>query len=656
MPITVIIHSLNEEKNIADCIISARLLTDEIILIDMESTDKTIEITNRLNVPIYNFPRSNYVEPAREFGIKQAKTDWVMILDADERITKELANEIKDITKYNQIQSDKISKKTDYIRLNPIESDSVRLHPIISDYISQYKIPRRNTFAGIKWLKHGGWWPDYQTRLINKKYFIGWPKRIHSTPKIKGKIGYLKNPLIHYFHGDLNGMVKKTIIFEDIESDLLFKAKRKTGIGIFFRKYLAELYRRLIKNLGFLDGPFGIIEAIYQAFSKTITYLFLYEKQNQKACLPVGRVGLYDPYLDTLGGGEKHILSIMDVFADLGYEVNIFWDKNLTKEIKNRFNLRCIDTSKYLLNIFKKKPSTLRTLQTLKTLKTFDYFFYVTDGSYFFSGAKNNFVFCMVPDKKLYNLNLLNRLKLWNYKFISNSPFTTKSLNKLGINPITITPYIENKIISNNKNKTKKEKIILSVGRFFPHLHSKRQDLAIKTFLQLKSQSKEFSDYKLILAGGLMKEDQKYFNQLKSLAKNDSSIKFKPNIKLYELYKLYKLSNYFWHFAGYGVDEEKNPEQVEHFGITPLEAMASGCLTFCYSAGGPKELIVDGENGFLFSNEHQLIDKMIKVDLDGALKANIRKNGIKFVKENFSYKIFQKKVVDLFRVRPSTKD
>ena len=74
-------------------------------------------------------------------------------------------------------------------------------------------------------------------------------------------------------------MVKKTIIFENIESDLLFKAKRKTGTGIFFRKFLAEIYRRLIRNLGFLDGPFGIIEAIYQAFSKTITYLFLYEKQ-----------------------------------------------------------------------------------------------------------------------------------------------------------------------------------------------------------------------------------------------------------------------------------------------------------------------------------------------------------------------------------------
>ena len=253
--LTIIIHTHNEEKNILDCINSAKLLTNKIVLIDMESTDKTVEITKNLNVPHFNFPKSNYVEPAREFGIKQTKTDWVLILDADERITNELADEIKNVISVGNDQ--RVVPKT------------------------YYKIPRRNIFAGIKWLQHGGWWPDHQIRLINKKYFVSWPKRIHSTPKIKGQLGYLNNPLIHYFHGDLSNMVKKTIIFEDIESDLLFKAKRTSGTGIFFRKYLAELYRRLIKNLGFLDGPFGIIESIYQAFSKTITYLLLYEKNNK---------------------------------------------------------------------------------------------------------------------------------------------------------------------------------------------------------------------------------------------------------------------------------------------------------------------------------------------------------------------------------------
>lgn len=266
MTITVIIHSLNEEKNISDCINSAKLLTDEIILIDMESGDKTAEIAKNLGVPVFNFPKSNYVEPAREFGINKAKTDWVFILDADERITEELADEITNV----------ISVGTNF---NSSDRRAIQESPLQKTY---YKIPRKNIFANIKWLKHGGWWPDHQIRLINKKSFVNWPKRIHSTPQIKGNVSFLKNPLIHYFHGDLTDMVKKTVIFEDIESELLYKAGRTTTTKTFFRKYLAELYRRLIKNLGFLDGTFGIIESLYQAFSKTITYLFLYEKSRNK--------------------------------------------------------------------------------------------------------------------------------------------------------------------------------------------------------------------------------------------------------------------------------------------------------------------------------------------------------------------------------------
>lgn len=365
------------------------------------------------------------------------------------------------------------------------------------------------------------------------------------------------------------------------------------------------------------------------------------------------RVALYDPYLDILGGGEKYILSILEVFAEQGYEVNIFWDKDLKQEIKDRFSLHYINIMKFLASPFKKDSSPL---QTLRTLRTYDYFFYVTDGSYFFSGAKKNFVYAMIPDKKLYSRNLINRLKLNNYQFITHSIFTQKWLKKFGIESIVIMPYLDNKLINQDIDPSKKEKIILSVGRFFSHLHSKKQDLIIKVFKNLKNKFKEFADYKLVLAGGLKKEDKSYFNELKKLANNDPSIIFKPNVKLDELYKLYKLSNYFWHFTGYGVDEEKNPELVEHFGITPLEAMASGCLTFCYKAGGPKELIKDNENGFLFTASGELIDKMIKVNSDETIKEEVINNGRQFVKENFSYQVFKDRVLSLIKVSSSNKD
>ncbi len=248
--ITAIIHTRNEERNIAECINSALLLTQNIIVIDMESTDNTVKIAKSKGVKVVNFPFSHYVEPAREFGIKQAKTPWVLILDADERVTPALASEIK-------------SK-------------------ITTTKYSSFKVPRKNIFGGKKWLKHGGWWPDYQIRIINTHKFQTWPKEIHSSPIIKGKMGTLNNPILHLFHGNITMMVEKTIIFEKIEASLLYKAKRKVKTLTFFRKFMGELYRRLLKYKGFLDGEAGIIESIYQAYSKTITYLFLYEKYLRK--------------------------------------------------------------------------------------------------------------------------------------------------------------------------------------------------------------------------------------------------------------------------------------------------------------------------------------------------------------------------------------
>jgi hypothetical protein len=76
-------------------------------------------------------------------------------------------------------------------------------------------------------------------------------------------------------------MVTKTATFEDVESDLLYNAHKNSNTPIFFRKYFGELNRRLIKGRGFLDGPLGIIESIYQAYSKTITYIMLYEKNKK---------------------------------------------------------------------------------------------------------------------------------------------------------------------------------------------------------------------------------------------------------------------------------------------------------------------------------------------------------------------------------------
>jgi glycosyltransferase involved in cell wall biosynthesis len=254
----------------------------------------------------------------------------------------------------------------------------------------------------------------------------------------------------------------------------------------------------------------------------------------------------------------------------------------------------------------------------------------------------------MVPVKKLYSLTFGNRLKLLNYKFITHSRFIKNYLSQFGIPSILIYPYIDNDYIDLDINNLNKDKVILSVGRFFKHLHSKRQDLIIKLYKKIKQKDSLFKDFKLILAGGLKKEDNQYFNKLKNLAENDPNIVFKTNISHTELVSLYKKSLIYWHFTGFGVNENKYPEQVEHLGISPLEAMASGCMTFCYSAGGPKELITDEETGFLFQNEMELMEKTARILKNDGLQLKIRNNAKNYIKQYFSYEVFKNNVIKTF--------
>ena len=253
--ISVLIQTHNEERHIAACIASAKLLSSTVVVVDMESTDKTREIASQNGAAVVSFPHSQYVEPGRAFGIQQIKSDWVFILDADERMTSELSEEINKT----------IDETSD----------------------SYFKVPRKNMFGGKKWLQHGGWWPDSQMRLIKLSDFKKWPSQIHSTPIIDGTMGTLTTAFEHHFHGDIEGMVKKTLVFEDIEAELLYKADKPVTTLTFFRKFFGELYRRFFKKLGFLDGTVGIIESIYQAYSKTITYLLLYEKKNRRPLHPI---------------------------------------------------------------------------------------------------------------------------------------------------------------------------------------------------------------------------------------------------------------------------------------------------------------------------------------------------------------------------------
>jgi glycosyltransferase involved in cell wall biosynthesis len=353
-------------------------------------------------------------------------------------------------------------------------------------------------------------------------------------------------------------------------------------------------------------------------------------------------VALYDPYLDVMGGGEKHILSIIKVLQEEGYEVTIFWDQDLSKEIAHILDIPFERPLTFTKNIFKDSS----VVQKYSSLSKFNIFFYVTDGSYFLSGAKKNYIFSMVPNPSLYRMSLINKLKTANVQFISNSQFTQSQLSRWGITSEYIYPYIENTLLDIDIQQTHKEKIILSVGRFFKHLHSKRQDIMIDMFKKLKQENDEIKDFRLILAGGLKEEDKDYFKDLGNKITDEDGIILKPNVSYQEKIELYKKSALYWHFAGYGIDENKNPDLVEHLGITPLEAMSGGCIDFCYRAGGLKEIITDGTNGYLFNSYEELKEKT-STFLEKSDHSAMQQEAKKSVLEKFSYDVFKKRVKEV---------
>lgn len=185
----------------------------------------------------------------RNLGAKKAKNEWLFYVDSDEMVTSKLKEMILTVTP--------------------------------SGEFAAYAIPRRNIFLGhpMRW---GGWWPDFVVRLIKKDKLKGWSGELHEQPKIEGTICHLKEPLIHESHRSLSEMVEKTNMWSEIEAKLLYDSGHpKMNIFRFFSAALREVWYRGIIKLGFLDGTVGVIEIIYQTFSRLITYSKLWELQEK---------------------------------------------------------------------------------------------------------------------------------------------------------------------------------------------------------------------------------------------------------------------------------------------------------------------------------------------------------------------------------------
>lgn len=317
------------------------------------------------------------------------------------------------------------------------------------------------------------------------------------------------------------------------------------------------------------------------------------------------KAAVYDPYLDTLGGGERYTLSFANGLAKMGYQVDVLWDdKSIIEKIKQRFGF---DTSNlnFVQNIFAKDKK-----EKQKLIKDYDLVFFVSDGSIPSLSNKKSILHFQVPFHGVGGKSLVNRLKLRKISLVvCNSFFTKKVIDQeYGLKSKVLYPPID---VQSFKS-LKKENLIVNIGRFTSLMHSKKQDVLVKAFIKMFKENKQkVKDWKLVLAGA-DKEGQDYVKDLKEMAKA-YPIDFLINPKFDDLKQLAGKAKIFWTATGYGFDDQKQPEKVEHFGMTTVETMAAGCVPVVISKGGQKEIIQDNENGFLWETEKQLIDKTLQL-------------------------------------------
>ncbi len=239
--LSVIVITKNEEANIKECLESVSQIAEEIIIVDSKSTDNTVAIARKFTRKISTGTFRDYKEK-REEGLKKATNNWVLFLDADERVSQILSKEIRE----------------------NIEKGNA----------DGYYIPFKNFFLG-KWLRYGGWYPDYHLRLGKReKVFIENP--VHETICVKGLVGYMKHAINHYSDKSLYHRVNKTNIYTSLQAEQR-AGQKNTYLYCLFLQLCILPPLRFVKmyfmKRSFLDGIIGFIRAYLYMYTWFLVYM-----------------------------------------------------------------------------------------------------------------------------------------------------------------------------------------------------------------------------------------------------------------------------------------------------------------------------------------------------------------------------------------------
>lgn len=339
------------------------------------------------------------------------------------------------------------------------------------------------------------------------------------------------------------------------------------------------------------------------------------------------KIGFFSPYLDTFGGGERYMLTLASYLSQKN-SVDVFWNDANIKAQLSRFLKIDLTKTRFTKNIF-----GTNFFNSLYLTRGYDLIFFLSDGTIPSTFAKKNILHFQVPFHGI-NLDIKSRLKLKRFKWVvANSLFTKSFIDEeYNVDSLVIYPPVDIR----NIKQSRKENIIVSVGRFSAkQLHPKKQEVLIEVF---KEVYKKKPDWRLVLVGQAKKEDLKYLRVLKKASKG-FGIKIMENLQIEELRSFYARSSIYWHATGFGEDEMKFPQKMEHFGISTVEAQAAGAVPVVIGKGGQKEIVVNNKNGFLWQTKSQLLESTLRLINDPSLKNKLSqaavKNSKRFSQEKF---------------------
>lgn len=283
--LSVVLATKNEEANIGECLESVKGIADEIIVFDEFSKDKTREIAKKYGAKVFKYSHKTNFHETKQKAIEKARGDWILQLDADERVTGKLAKEIREIVrrKDNEVIKDIFKRKCkdefEKYRLfsrhqSLIERREGKLGEKSGELVAFF-IPRKNFFLG-KPLVHAGVYPDGVIRLIKRGRAKLPGKSVHELMEVDGEVGWLFNDLEHHESPTFRRYLERMNRYTDMEAEELKNKKISANSWNFFKySFLLPVYYFLllyVRHKGFLDGIRGFLWSLFSSLHYPVAY------------------------------------------------------------------------------------------------------------------------------------------------------------------------------------------------------------------------------------------------------------------------------------------------------------------------------------------------------------------------------------------------